>query len=93
MHVDEITNFLNLPVYTQGGTFVGSVRNVVMDVSKRSLHGLVLSKTNPDLVDESLDVTVPYRWVKSADDIVVLHYFPEKVKVSGEDTETAEVTA
>lgn len=91
--MNEITNFLNLPVYTQGGTFVGSVRNVVLDVSKRKVHGLVLNKTNPDLVESSIDVTVPYRWVKSADDIVVLSYFPDKVKVKGEDAETAEVTA
>lgn len=91
--MNEITTFLNLPVYTQNGTFVGSVRNVVMDVAERKIHGLVLNKTNPDLVESSLDVTVPYRWVKSADDIVILSYFPNKVKVRGEDSETAEVTA
>lgn len=92
--MEEITSFLNLPVYTQGGTFIGSVRNVVMDVSDKSIHGLTLSKTNPDRVASSLDVTVPYRWVKSADDIVVLSYFPEKVEVDGAgEEETAEVTA
>lgn len=92
--MEEITNFLNLPVYTQGGTFIGSVRNVIMDVSEKTIHGLTLSKTNPDRVDSSLDVTVPYRWVKSADDIVVLSYFPEKVKSqAGAEEETAEVTA
>lgn len=93
MPMAEITSFLNLPVYTQSGTFVGTVRNVVMDVSSRKVHGLHLSRTNPDVVENSLDVTVPYRWVKSADDIVILSYFPKKVKVRGEESEQKKVAA
>lgn len=77
--MEEITEYLNLPVYTSGGSFVGNVENLVLDVPNQRVHGLLLGKTNPALVDGGQDVAVPYRWVRSFDDILILSRFPESV--------------
>jgi len=38
-------------------------------------------ETNPLLVEGSRAVSVPYRWVQSVGDIVVLRYFPKRVSL------------
>ena len=77
--MEEITRYVNLPVYTSTGTFVGNVKNVVLDVTNRKLDSLLLGKTNPKLVEGAVDVAVPYRWVRAYDDILILAHFPLKV--------------
>lgn len=77
--MEEITRFVNLPVYTVGGTFVGTVKNVILDVGSRKLDSLLVGKTNPKLVEGGVDVAIPYRWVKSFDDIMILSHFPARV--------------
>lgn len=77
--MEEITRYVNLPVYTSTGTFVGNVKNVVLDVSNRKLDALLLGKTNPKIIEGGVDVAVPYRWVRAYDDIMILAHFPLKV--------------
>ena len=79
--MEEITRFVNLPVYTATGTFVGHVKNVILDVTGRKLDSLLVSKTNPALVEGGVDVAVPYRWVRAFDDILILSYFPQRVEL------------
>lgn len=79
--MEEITRFVNLPVYTAQGTFVGHVKNVILDVTGRKLDSLLVGKTNPALVEGSVDVAVPYRWVRAFDDILILSYFPTRVEL------------
>ncbi len=94
--MEEITRFVNLPVYTATGTFVGTVKNVILDIAGRRLDSLLVGKTNPQLVEGGVDVAVPYRWVRSFDDIMILSYFPSRVElpapVAEADTED-ELTA
>ena len=81
MHLmEEITRLVNMPVYTRDGTFIGNVKNAVLDIHERKLESLVLGRTNPAIVEHGLDVAVPSRWVNTFDDIVVLNFFPRKVK-------------
>lgn len=79
--MEEITRFVNLPVYTAQGTFVGNVKNVILDVTGRRLDSLLVGKTNPALVEGGVDVAVPYRWVRAFDDILILSYFPTRVEL------------
>jgi sporulation protein YlmC with PRC-barrel domain len=79
--MEEITRFVNLPVYTATGTFVGHVKNVILDVASRRLDSLLVGKTNPALVEGGVDVAVPYRWVRAFDDILILSYFPTRVEL------------
>jgi sporulation protein YlmC with PRC-barrel domain len=77
--MEEITRFVNLPVYTSNGTFVGNVKNVILDISSRKLDALLIGKTNPAIVEGGVDCAVPYRWVRAFDDILLLSHFPTRV--------------
>lgn len=75
----EISEVIGLQVYTQNGVFLGNVNNLVVDVDNGSVDGIFVGETNPLLVEGSRAVSVPYRWVQSVGDIVVLRYFPKRV--------------
>ena len=91
---EEITSFLKLPVYTREGKYVGHVKNVFLDVEEKKVSSLLVTNTNPSLVEGSVDVSVPYRWVNAVSDIVILSNFPGKVstrkKEESENTENQE---
>lgn len=82
MHlVTELTTYLGRPVYNHKGTYVGSVANVIIDLPTRKVGSILLTRTNPNLVDGGRDVAVPYRWVAALNDVVLLSTFPEHVTV------------
>lgn len=77
----QISDFVGLTVYTPSGVLLGRVTNVILDVERGRIDGLFVGETNPVLVDGGKAVSVPYRWVQGAGDIVLLRYFPKKVKL------------
>lgn len=79
--LEEISEIIGLQVYTNNGVFLGNVNNLVVDVDNGSVDGLFVGETNPLLVEGSRAVSVPYRWVQSVGDIVVLRYFPKRVSL------------
>ena len=85
VEVSEVTSFLKLPVYTRKGEYVGHVRNVFIDLDEKRVSSLLLTNTNPKLVEGQVDVAVPYRWVNAVGDIVILSYFPERVTYQKEE--------
>jgi len=87
---DEVTNFLKLPVYTREGTYVGHISNIFFDMDKKIISSLLLTNTNPTLVEGTVDVAVPYRWVNSIGDIVILSYFPDKVTTKKKEEKKTE---
>ena len=64
--------------------FLGNVNNCVVDVENGSVDGLFIGETNPLLVEGSRAVSVPYRWIQSVGDIVILRYFPKRVTMKKE---------
>lgn len=94
MHmVTELTSYVGRPVYNQKGVYVGNVGNVIIDLPTKRVGGILLTRTNPALVDGSRDVAVPYRWVTACGDVVLLSTFPEHVSVVEEEAEEATVEA
>jgi len=87
VEVSEVTSFLKLPVYTRNGEYVGHVRNVFIDLDEKRVSSLLLTNTNPKLVEGQVDVAVPYRWVNAVGDIVILSYFPERVTYQKKEEE------
>lgn len=79
--VTELTAYIGRPVYNQKGSFVGTVGNVVIDLPTRKVGSLLITRTNPALIDGGRDVAVPYRWVTAVNDVVLLSTFPEHVTV------------
>jgi len=76
---DEVTSFLKLPVYTRNGTFIGHVRNIFLDMDEKRVSSLLVTNTNPSIVEGTVDVAVPYRWVNAVGDIIILSHFPDRV--------------
>jgi sporulation protein YlmC with PRC-barrel domain len=79
--LEEITQLNGLPVYTPKGIYLGTVYDTILDTDAANVYELYLGQTNEDLVEESRDLAVPFRWVQSITDIIVLRYFPGKIKL------------
>ena len=77
--LEEVSEMIGLQVYTNSGIFLGNVSNVIVDVAAANIDGLFVTDTNPLLVEDSKSVAVPYRWIQSIGDIVILGYFPKRV--------------
>jgi sporulation protein YlmC with PRC-barrel domain len=90
INIEEVTSFLKLPVYTREGKYVGHVRNVFFDMDEKKVSSLLITNTNPSIVEGTVDVAVPYRWVNSIGDIVILSYFPERVTTKKKKEEQTE---
>lgn len=74
----EMSGFANLPVYTRDGTFVGNVRDLLIDLQEQRVDSIMVGRVNPALIGGGQNLAVPYRWVSSFDDVMILKYFPEK---------------
>ena len=69
---------------------MGHVRNVFFDMDEKRVSSLLVTNTNPSLVEGTVDVAVPYRWVNAVGDIVILSHFPERVATAKKKEETPE---
>jgi len=87
---EEATSFLKLPVYTREGIYVGHVRNIFFDMDERRVSSLLVTNTNPSLVEGTVDVSVPYRWVNAVGDIVILSHFPGRVTTKKKEEATVD---
>jgi len=76
--LEEASELIGLQVYTSNGIFLGNVNNLVIDLENKRVDGLFVSETNPLLVEESRAVNVPFRWIQSVGDIILLKYFPKR---------------
>ncbi len=91
--LEEISELIGLQVYTSDGIFLGNVNNVVIDLDTQKIYGLFIGDTNPLLVEDSLPVNVPYRWVQAVGDIIILRYFPKRVSVKSAGEKLIETPA
>ena len=71
---------------------MGHVKNVFLDVEEKKVNSLLVTNTNPSLVEGSVDVSVPYRWVNAVSDIVILSNFPEKVSMRKKEEESEDIS-
>ncbi len=90
---EEVTSFLKLPVYTRSGDYIGHIRNVFLDMEQKRVSSLLVTNTNASIIEGSVDVAVPYRWVNAVGDIVILSYFPERVTTQKKEDDTEEDTS
>ncbi|NPE28258.1 photosystem reaction center subunit H [Methanococcoides sp. SA1] len=86
----DITSLFGLNVYTNQGTYVGKVNDLVFDVDERLVSGIALSDINRDIFDvQTRGVILPYRWVVTTGDIVIIRdvvsRFKKPVKEEAKD--------
>ncbi|WNY25487.1 PRC-barrel domain-containing protein [Methanolapillus millepedarum] len=69
----EITSLFGLDIYTVTGIYVGKVVDLIIDVESQSVSGLIANQVNTDVFDVAGEgVIIPYRWVVTAADIVLI---------------------
>lgn len=79
----EITSLVGREVYTTNGVYVGAIEDLQLDVDGGSVTGLALADPNDDLFAEltggSRGVLLPYRWIRSVGDVVLVSDVIERV--------------
>ncbi|MEM1514162.1 MAG: PRC-barrel domain-containing protein [Candidatus Thermoplasmatota archaeon] len=86
----EVTDFVNMPVYTNKGKYVGEVKEVLIDTEGCKIDKLIITDTNREIVPSGVDIGVPYRWVSAVGDIIILSYMPERVEMPERSEEIEE---
>ena len=73
---DVMTRLSGLEVYLPDGRRLGLVHDAVIDEITMQCTHLFVRETDPQLVEGSIHLAVPWRWVRGIDRIVVLRWFP-----------------
>jgi len=77
----EVTDLLDKTVITDKGKELGIVDNVIIDLKSHTLYELLVAETNEEIVENGVPVGVPFRWIHSISDHIVLKYFPGKIRL------------
>ena len=76
----EITSLFGLNVYTDVGTYIGKVSDLVLDATDRKINGLAVSDINREVFEvPTKGVIIPYRWVVTTGDIVIIRDVVKKL--------------
>ena len=81
--LEEISKIKDLEVYAPNGFFVGYADNYVLDPANKCISGIVIQDPSPVLVDAGVTIKIPYRWVQSIGDVIILNTFPTRVHRDG----------
>lgn len=80
----EVTELMNMPVYTDRGLLLGQVTDVIFDMELQDIYGLYVESPNPQLVEFGTPVNIPFRWIKAIGEIILLRKFPPFLKAPQE---------
>lgn len=78
----EISDLIGMEVYTDKAIALGNVDDLIVETDSQKIEGLFVNNPNPLLVEHSRPVSVPYRWISSVGDVIVLKYFPKFVQTA-----------
>jgi sporulation protein YlmC with PRC-barrel domain len=88
----EITSLVGREVYSNNGVFVGEVKDLQLDIEQEVVTGLAMREVNYDLfenrVSGSQGIIVPYRWVRSVGDIVLVNDIVERMSDPEDEEES-----
>ena len=72
----NLSQLSGLQVYLPNGRLLGVVHDAVVEHASLSCTHLFVKDTPDDLVEGSIHVAVPWRWVRSMGNGVILRWFP-----------------
>ncbi len=64
-------------VYLPDGRLLGLVHDCVVETKEWSCTHLFVNECKPNIVEDSIHVAIPWRWVRAVNDIVILRWFPQ----------------
>ena len=73
----NLSQLSGLQVYLPNGRLLGTVHDAVVEHASLSCTHLFVTDTPEDLVEGSIHVAIPWRWVRSIGDVVLLRWFPQ----------------
>lgn len=80
----EVTELFGMQVYTDKGILLGQVSDVIFDMELQDIYGIYIETPNIQVVEFGSAVSIPYRWIKSIGEIILLRKFPSFLKVPQE---------
>lgn len=88
--LEELTTLVGREVYTNNGVYVGEVEDVRLDVDARAVTGLAVGEVNAELLGNRMEsgqrgALVPYRWVRSVGDVIIVSDVVERLGVDDEE--------
>ncbi|MFZ2498963.1 MAG: PRC-barrel domain-containing protein [Methanosarcina sp.] len=82
----ELTSLFGLNIYTNNGVYVGKLQDLVIDIEEQKITGLAVSDINRELFDlNTRGIIIPYRWVITAADIIIVRDVVQRYKKRKED--------
>ena len=81
--LEEISKIKGLEIYAPNGFFVGYADRFIVEPSDKRISGILVEAANPVLVDPDVLIKIPYRWVQSVGDVIILNSFPQHVHSDG----------
>ena len=64
-------------IYLPAGRLLGVVGETVIDGSQLCATHLFVAGCPDELVEKEVHLTIPWRWVRSIGDVVILRWFPK----------------
>ncbi|MFT4922807.1 MAG: sporulation protein YlmC with PRC-barrel domain [Haloarculaceae archaeon] len=93
----EITTLVGREVYTNNGVFIGQVEDLKLNLDTEEVTGLALHELNMELfgteTSSAQGIIVPYRWVQSVGDIVLVSDIVERIQRQKENQEDEDEVA
>lgn len=89
----ELTSLIGREVYSNNGVYVGTVEDLRLNLEAEAVTGIALNDVNEEIFDGVIGrgqgVLVPYRWVRSVGDIVIITDTVERLRSDEEGEEAA----
>jgi sporulation protein YlmC with PRC-barrel domain len=89
----EITSLVGREVYSKNGVYVGEIEDIRLNLDDEQVTALAVADVNPELFEDLArgrrGVLVPYRWVRSVGDVVLINEVVERLA----EAEEGEVVA
>lgn len=71
-----VSEIRGLPVVLPDGRLLGTVHDTVLETDNWSTSHIFVSDPSADLVEGRIHVAIPWNWVRSIGDVVILRWFP-----------------
>lgn len=74
--IEVVSQWTGLEVYLPDGRKLGVVHDAVLDADNMQCTHVFVRDTPETLVEGSIPLAVPWRWIRAIDEIVLLRWFP-----------------
>lgn len=73
----SVSQIIGKDIYLPDGRLLGFVGETVIDGKDLCATHIFVSGTPDELVEKGVHLTIPWRWVRSIGDVVILRWFPK----------------